>query len=71
MAISTIDHIVIGATNLEKATEKVEGLLQAKFSTSGKHSLMATHNRLVRLQNSAYMETVSYTHLTLPTIYSV
>ena len=59
MALSTIDHIVIGAANLEKATEKVEGLLQTKFSTSGKHSLMATHNRLARLQNSAYMEIIA------------
>ena len=59
MALSTIDHIVIGAANLEKATEKVEGLLQTKFSTSGKHTLMATHNRLARLQNSAYMEIIA------------
>ena len=59
MALSTIDHIVIGAANLEKATEKVEGLLQTKFSTSGKHSLMATHNRLARLQNSAYVEIIA------------
>ena len=59
MALSTIDHIVIGAANLEKATEKVEELLQTKFSTSGKHSLMATHNRLARLQNSAYMEIIA------------
>ena len=59
MALSTIDHIVIGAANLEKATEKVESLLQTKFLTSGKHSLMATHNRLARLQNSAYMEIIA------------
>ena len=59
MALSTIDHIVIGAANLEKATEKVESLLQTKFSTSGKHSLMATHNRLTRLQNSVYMEIIA------------
>ena len=59
MALSTIDHIVIGAANLEKATKKVEGLLKTKFSTSGKHSLMATHNRLARLQNSAYMEIIA------------
>ena len=58
-ALSTIDHIVIGAANLEKATEKVESLLQTKFSTSGKHSLMATHNRLTRLQNSVYMEIIA------------
>ena len=59
MAMSNIDHIVIGAANLEKATKKVEGLLQTKFSTSGKHSLMATHNRLARLQNSVYMEIIA------------
>ena len=59
MALSTIDHIVIGAANLEKATEKVEGLLQTKFSTSGKHFLIATHNRLARLQNSAYIEIIA------------
>ena len=59
MALPTIDHIVIGAANLEKATKKVEGLIKTKFSTSGKHSLMATHNRLVRLQDSAYMEIIA------------
>ena len=59
MALPTIDHIVIGAANLEKATKKVEGLIKTKFSTSGKHSLMATHNRLVRLQNSAYVEIIA------------
>jgi hypothetical protein len=59
MALSTIDHIVIGAANLEKATEKLESLLQTKLSTSGKHSLMATHNRLARLQNSVYVEIIA------------
>ena len=59
MALSTIDHIVIGAANLEKATEKVEGLLQTEVSTSGKHSLMATHNRLARLQNASYIEIIA------------
>jgi hypothetical protein len=59
MALSTVDHIVIGAANLEKATKKVEGLLKTKFSTSGNHVLMATHNRLARLQNSAYMEIIA------------
>ena len=59
MAMSNIDHIVIGAANLEKATKKVEGLLQTTFSTSGTHASMATHNRLARLQNSAYMEIIA------------
>ena len=59
MALSTIDHIVIGAANLEKATKKVEGLLKTTFSTSGNHASMATHNRLLKLQNSIYMEVIA------------
>ena len=59
MIQSSIDHIVIGATDLEKATKKVEDLIEADFSTSGKHPLMATHNRLIKLQNSIYMEVIS------------
>ena len=59
MSLSTIDHIVIGASNIEKATKQVESLLQTKFSTSGQHSLMATHNRLARLQNSVYTEIIA------------
>ena len=59
MALSTIDHIVIGAANLEKATKKVEGLLKTTFSTSGTHASMATHNRLLKLQSSIYMEIIA------------
>ena len=59
MIQSTIDHIVIGAADLEKATKRVENLIKADFSTGGKHPLMATHNRLIKLQNSIYMEVIS------------
>src|SRR5210317_162784 len=59
MIQSTIDHIVIGAADLEKATKKVERLLKADFSSGGKHPLMATHNRLIKLQDSIYMEVIS------------
>ena len=59
MIQSTVDHIVIGAADLEKATKKVEGLIKADFSSGGKHPLMATHNRLIKLQDSIYMEVIS------------
>jgi len=59
MIQSTIDHIVIGAADLEKATKRVENLIKADFPTGGKHPLMATHNRLIKLQNSIYMEVIS------------
>lgn len=59
MVQSVIDHVVIGAADLEKATKQVEGLIKSNFSTGGKHPLMATHNRLIKLQNSIYMEVIS------------
>ena len=59
MIQSTIDHIVIGAADLENATKRVENLIKANFSSGGKHPLMATHNRLIKLQNSIYMEIIS------------
>ena len=59
MIQSTIDHIVIGAADLEKATKSIEQFIKADFSSGGKHPLMATHNRLIKLQNSIYMEVIS------------
>ena len=59
MIQSAIDHIVIGAADFEKATKKVERLIKADFSSGGKHPLMATHNRLIKLQDSIYMEVIS------------
>jgi len=59
MIQSTIDHIVIGAADLEKATKRIEQFLKANFSSGGKHPLMATHNRLIKLQKSIYMEVIS------------
>ncbi|MDC6457480.1 VOC family protein [Alphaproteobacteria bacterium] len=59
MIQSTIDHIVIGAADLEEATKRIEQFIKADFSSGGKHPLMATHNRLIKLQNSIYMEIIS------------
>lgn len=59
MIQSTIDHIVIGGADLEKATKRIEQFIKADFSSGGKHPLMATHNRLIKLQNSIYMEIIS------------
>ena len=59
MAQALIDHIVIGAANLEKATKEVQDFTRAKFSTGGKHPLMATHNSLIKLQASLYMEIIA------------
>ena len=59
MTQTTIDHLVIGAAELDKATKQIQDFIKAKFLAGGKHPLMATHNRLIKLQNSLYMEIIA------------
>ena len=59
MKKTIIDHLVIGAAELVKATKKIQDYVKAEFLAGGKHPLMATHNRLIKLQNSLYMEIIA------------
>ena len=59
MTQTTIDHLVIGAAELDKATKQVQDFIKAEFLAGGKHPLMATHNRLIKLQNSLYIEIIA------------
>ena len=59
MTQTTIDHLVIGAAELDKATKQIQDFIKAKFLAGGKHPLMATHNRLIKLQHSLYMEIIA------------
>lgn len=54
------DHVVIGASRLTPGTEQVEEWLGAATGGGGKHPLMATHNRLMRLRGShGYLEIIA------------
>ena len=67
MTQTTIDHIVIGAAELNKATKQIQDFIKAEFLSGGKHPLMATHNRLIKLQKSLYMEIIAADpHASLP-----
>ncbi len=59
MTQTIIDHLVIGAAELDKATRQIESFIKAEFLAGGKHPLMATHNRVIKLQNSLYMEIIA------------
>ena len=59
MTQTIIDHLVIGAAELDKATKQIQSFIKAEFLAGGKHPLMATHNRLIKLQNSLYMEIIA------------
>jgi hypothetical protein len=59
MFTSAIDHIVIGSKELDSGTDQIEKLLDCKFLAGGKHTVMATHNRLLKLQENTYVEVIS------------
>ena len=59
---AVIDHLVFGCDHLQNGTSFLEQTLGVGFSGGGKHTLMATHNRLLRLQDSIYFETIAIDH---------
>ena len=55
---SRFDHVVIGASHLGDAADIVEARLGVDLTGGGKHPLMATHNRLMRLKEG-YLEVIA------------
>ena len=55
---SRFDHVVIGAAHLGDAAAIVEARLGADLTGGGKHPMMATHNRLMRLADG-YLEVIA------------
>lgn len=56
---ASLDHVVLGAANLATATASLEARLAIDFAPGGEHPLMATHNRLLRLGDDAYLEIIA------------
>ena len=54
-----LDHIVFGSYTLEEGTEFVENILQTKLSDIGYHKEMGTHNRVIRISETIYLEVIS------------
>ena len=59
---AVIDHLVFGCDHLQYGTSYLEQRLGVGFSGGGKHTLMATHNRLLKLQDSIYFEAIAIDH---------
>ncbi len=59
---SVIDHIVCGCKFLDRGTAHLEHVIGKNFVVGGKHDLMATHNRLLKLQDSIYFEAIAIDH---------
>ena len=54
-----LDHIVFAASTLEEGTSFIENKLQVKLSGIGYHKDMGTHNRVVKINQSVYLEVIS------------
>ncbi len=53
------DHLAVSAATLAQGVEYVEDLLQVTLAKGGEHPQMGTHNRLLSLGPSVYLEVIA------------
>lgn len=56
---SSIDHLVIACADLGQGNDWLEARLGVAAQPGGKHPLMGTHNRLLRLGTRTYLELIA------------
>jgi hypothetical protein len=54
-----LDHLVIAASSLEQGVEYVRKVLGVDIPFGGVHTAMGTHNHLMQLGNSAFLEVIA------------
>lgn len=54
-----IDHLVIAAKSLEEGSEYLFDILGVKPQEGGEHAVQGTHNRVLRLGESCYVEVIA------------
>jgi glyoxalase-like protein len=54
-----LDHVVVTASDLAAGVYWVESMLGVALQTGGEHQRMATHNALLRLGDSTYLEVIA------------
>jgi hypothetical protein len=54
-----LDHLVFGAARLDEGARWLEERLGVPLSPGGEHAKMGTHNRLLRLSSSSYLELIA------------
>jgi hypothetical protein len=59
MSACEIDHIVVAAATLDEGARFIRDRLGVDIPMGGKHALMATHNRLMRLGRDSFFEVIA------------
>lgn len=54
-----LDHLAVAAADLDIGQEYIEDLLGVRMEGGGKHDIMGTHNRLLRLGEDQYLEVIA------------
>jgi len=54
-----LDHLVVIAPDLAAGVSWVESILGVALQVGGEHQRMATHNALLRLGDSTYLEVIA------------
>jgi hypothetical protein len=55
----SLDHLVVAAESLAQGAAYIESELGVRMQPGGKHALMGTHNLLLRIGESAYLEVIA------------
>ncbi|NJM33783.1 MAG: VOC family protein [Rhodomicrobium sp.] len=59
MPACELDHIVIGAATLDQGVAFIRDRLGVEIGPGGRHDLMGTHNRLMRIAPNSYLEVIA------------
>ncbi len=56
---ATLDHLVVAAARLDEGAAWLESRLGVALAPGGKHAVMGTHNRLLKLGPQRYLEVIA------------